>query len=103
MWLTFIWLLFTKARSILVAWMKAYLLKEKSFWSVKIPADTTWSWRKILKLRTCTRPLVKHILGKGDTVFSGMILGSPKDLLLKYMGRKLCRMQLFPLKQNFLT
>ncbi|GKU92455.1 hypothetical protein SLEP1_g6177 [Rubroshorea leprosula] len=89
--LRFIWLLFTKAGSIWVARVQTYLLKEKSFWSVGIPADTTWSWRKILKLRTYARPLVKHMVGKGDTIFLWYDSWHPKGPLIEAYGQKIVR------------
>jgi hypothetical protein len=46
-----IWNLFTQAGSLWVAWIHSELLKGRSFWTVKIPQDCSWGWRKLLKLR----------------------------------------------------
>ena len=35
---------------------------------VKVPQDSTWSWRKILNLREITRPFIKFIVGFGETI-----------------------------------
>ena len=34
------------------SWARANLLKGRSLWEVSIPNDSTWTWRKILRLRT---------------------------------------------------
>ncbi|GKV09489.1 hypothetical protein SLEP1_g20977 [Rubroshorea leprosula] len=61
----FIWMLFTKARSIWVAWVHEYLLKGCSFWSIRVPSDASWGWRKLLNLRQQARKLIKHIPDSG--------------------------------------
>jgi hypothetical protein len=54
-----IWSLFARAGSIWVAWVHAYLLKGRSFWSVSIPQNSSWCWRKLLKLRAMARGFIK--------------------------------------------
>ena len=34
--------------SLWVDWVKAYLIKEHSFWEIPIPHNCSWTWRKIL-------------------------------------------------------
>ena len=50
-------------------WVKSYLLKGWSFWSVKTPSDPSWVWRKILSLRNLFYPLIKFKIGNGENVF----------------------------------
>lgn len=64
-----IWDLFCNAGSVWVAWSKAYLLRGNSFWNVNTPYSCMWAWRKLLKLRTIARPLIKHIIGNGSNTF----------------------------------
>lgn len=45
-----IWNLFAREGSLWVAWIKEYMLKDKSFWLVKIPQVCSWSRRKLLKM-----------------------------------------------------
>lgn len=47
-------------------WVKSYLFKGKSFWSVKIPNDPSWVWRKILNLRPLVQPHIKYNIGDGQ-------------------------------------
>ena len=51
-------------------WVKSYLLKGRSFWHVKIPQDSSWVWRKLLRLRTkfSLQPY-KFKIGNGFDIF----------------------------------
>jgi hypothetical protein len=53
-----IWNLFACASSIWVAWIKIYMLKGKSFWSVNIPQDCSWCRRSLLKLRSVAKNFI---------------------------------------------
>ncbi|GKV32308.1 hypothetical protein SLEP1_g40922 [Rubroshorea leprosula] len=64
-----IWLLFSKAGSIWVAWVHEYLIKGRSFWTLSIPADASWGWRKILKLQYMVKGLIQHIPGDGTNIY----------------------------------
>ncbi|GKV34604.1 hypothetical protein SLEP1_g42967 [Rubroshorea leprosula] len=84
--LRFIWMLFTKAGSIWVAWVHAYFLKGKSFWSVKIPNDASWGWRKLLKLRPQAKKLMLHSLGDGEDTFLWLDHWHPSGPLIDVYG-----------------
>jgi hypothetical protein len=58
-----IWSLFAKFGSICVAWVQEYLLKGKSFWSVSIPQNSSWNWRKLLKIRGLAKDFIKFEVG----------------------------------------
>ncbi|KAL7238210.1 hypothetical protein ACSBR2_004331 [Camellia fascicularis] len=65
-----VWYLFSGGDcSMWCQWVKSYLLKGRSFWSVKIPSDPSWVWRKILSLRHLIYPLIKFKIGNGENVF----------------------------------
>ncbi|GKV25846.1 hypothetical protein SLEP1_g35229 [Rubroshorea leprosula] len=78
-----------KVGSIWVAWVKEYLLKGKSFWSIQIPNDASWSWRKILKLRSLAKYLVKHIVGTGDSIYLWYDFWHPNGPLIEVYGQKI--------------
>jgi hypothetical protein len=63
-----IWSLFARSGSIWVAWVHAYLLKGKSFWSVSIPQNCSWCWRKLLKMRNLARGFLKFEVGDGRNI-----------------------------------
>jgi len=63
-----IWSLFAKSGSIWVAWVQEYLLKGKSFWSVSIPQNSSWNWRKLLKMRGLARDFIKFEVGTGSQI-----------------------------------
>ena len=46
-------------------WIQTSMLKGNSFWIVKPPAQYSWYWRKLLKLRDIAKPLVKYKIGNG--------------------------------------
>jgi hypothetical protein len=58
------WSLFAKLGSIWVAWVKDNYLRRKSLWSVDIPQNYSWSWRKILKLRDKAKRFLRLEMGK---------------------------------------
>ncbi|KAK9275845.1 hypothetical protein L1049_023118 [Liquidambar formosana] len=64
-----IWKIFMQAGSLWVAWVNIYLIKGRSFWSLSIPSDCSWTWRKILQIRSKVRPLFKHVIGNGEVTF----------------------------------
>lgn len=43
-----------------VNWVKKNLIRDHSFWELKIPHNCSWSWRKLLKLRDSIRPHIHH-------------------------------------------
>ena len=50
-------------------WVQLHLLKNKSLWRAKNPAQCSWYWRKLLKLRHIAKPLLTHRIGKGEHTF----------------------------------
>ncbi|GKV27354.1 hypothetical protein SLEP1_g36534 [Rubroshorea leprosula] len=87
--LKFIWLLFSKAGSVWVAWVQENLLKGKSFWSINIPSDASWRWRKILKLRPLARGLIQHIPGNGQNTYLWHDNWHPAGPLLEVYGNSI--------------
>jgi hypothetical protein len=63
-----VWSLFAYSGSIWVAWVTQYLLRGRSFWSISIPQDCSWSWRKLLKLRDIAKLFLKFEDGDGSNI-----------------------------------
>lgn len=64
-----VWSVVSNRQSIWVKWIHTYRLKGRSFWEVKVPWDSSWSWRKILNLRNVCRPFFKTKIGNGLSTF----------------------------------
>ena len=54
-----IWSILTKAGSLWIAWLEAYVLKGRSFWQVLISFSYSWNMRKFLQLRIITYNFVE--------------------------------------------
>ncbi|GKV42033.1 hypothetical protein SLEP1_g49489 [Rubroshorea leprosula] len=85
----FIWMIFSKAGSIWVVWVNMYLLKGKSFWTVNILANASWGWRKLLKLRTQARRLIRHKIGDGKDTYLWHDNWQPFGPLIEEYGTKI--------------
>ncbi|GKV05782.1 hypothetical protein SLEP1_g17749 [Rubroshorea leprosula] len=78
-----------KAGSVWVAWVQENLLKGRSFWSINIPSDASWGWRKILKLRPLARGLIHHIPGNGQNTYLWHDNWHPAGPLLEVYGNSI--------------
>ncbi|XP_022003085.1 uncharacterized protein LOC110900505 [Helianthus annuus] len=61
-----IWSIITNRESLWVQWIHAYRLKGRNFWDVQARGNLTWSWRKILAIRSLVRPYVWKSIGNGN-------------------------------------
>ncbi len=84
-----IWNLFTQAGSLWVAWVHCELLKGRSFWTVKIPQDCTWGWRKLLNLRPAARNLLSYEIGDGSRIFLWHDCWHPNGVLYQPNGHRI--------------
>ena len=55
-----IWALITRAGSLWIAWIKEYVLKGRSIWSISATRNSSWNWRKILQLRTLSGRFIEQ-------------------------------------------
>ena len=53
------WSLITQSGSLWIAWVNEYVLKGQSFWQVSTMQSSSWSWRKLLQLRTLASRFVE--------------------------------------------
>ncbi|XP_020866133.1 uncharacterized protein LOC110224415 [Arabidopsis lyrata subsp. lyrata] len=65
--LKLIWLLFTKAGSLWVSWVRINLIGNRNFWTLNPYYSGSWIWRKLCKLRSVARPFVICEIGSGVT------------------------------------
>ncbi|MFS7905001.1 putative RNA-directed DNA polymerase [Helianthus anomalus] len=60
-----IWSLLIHRESLWVKWIHPYRIRDKSFWVIPIKNNITWSWRKILQLRSNVRDYIWTKVGDG--------------------------------------
>jgi len=83
-----VWTLFACAGSIWVAWIQAYMLKGRSFWSVSIPQSCSWCWRKVLKLRFIAKNFIKFEVGDGKMIHLWQDNWHPLGMLNERFGSR---------------
>ncbi|GKE31231.1 hypothetical protein Tco_1450553, partial [Tanacetum coccineum] len=59
-----IWNLLSLKESLWVKWVHAYKLNGRNFWDVPIRGNMSWSWRKILQLRSSIRDFIWRKIGQ---------------------------------------
>lgn len=62
-----IWNLLSSKTSIWADWVHGNLLKGKSFWSARVPSNSSWNWRKLLEIKEVYRGHFLHIIGNGTS------------------------------------
>ena len=62
------YLLLDTKDSLWPSWVRSELIKDKNFWSMRIPSVASWSWRKLLQLRPLARSLFKWQVGNGNMI-----------------------------------
>lgn len=68
-------------------WIKANLLKKKSFWEVKVNSQAgSWMWRKMLKLREIAKSYYKKEVGNGRSISFWFDNWSAKGILYELLG-----------------
>ena len=64
-------------------------MKGRSFWTVKIPQDYTWGWRKLLNLRPAVRNLLSYEIGDGSSIFIWHDCWHPNGVLYQLYGHQI--------------
>ncbi|KAL1194824.1 putative ribonuclease H protein [Cardamine amara subsp. amara] len=65
--LKLIWRIVSHGPSLWVKWIKTYLIKHDSFWSLRETTSLgSWMWKKLLKYRQIAKPLCRVAVGNGD-------------------------------------
>lgn len=47
------------------SWIHSNVIKNKNFWTINIPNDCSWIWKKVLKLRPLDREFIIYKIGNG--------------------------------------
>ena len=56
------------------------------FWSINIPQDSYWGWKKILNLRSTVKPLLKCEVGSSWSIFLWHDWWNPDGALVQKNG-----------------
>lgn len=64
-----LWAISKKADNLWVRWIHAYVIKHRNLWYMDPPNDSSWTIRKLFKLRSLGQPLIKHRIGNGNNTF----------------------------------
>jgi hypothetical protein len=62
------------------------MLKRKSFWSVRIPQNCLWNWKKILKLRDIAKRFLRFEVGNGEHIHLWLDWWHLAGILLEQFG-----------------
>ena len=65
---THIWNIVAKKDSLWIRWIHSYKLKGKTLWEVPLRGTLSWSWRKILQVRSLVRNYLWFEVGNGRTI-----------------------------------
>ena len=57
--LKLVWRLFSCLTSLWGAWVKHYLLHGETFWDAKETGQSSWIWRKLLRLKPLAKKFIK--------------------------------------------
>lgn len=92
-------LLFSGSESLWIAWVKEVLLKNKSFWSIQPSANSSWCWRRLLK--------ITYKVGTGSSIYFWFDNWHPKVLSYTHITLRLftpwgclCKQSYLPLLIN---
>lgn len=73
-------------RHLWIAWIRAHLLKNHSFWTMKAHTYHSWCWKKVLKIRPLVQPLIKYKVGNDTSIFIWHDNRHPRGPLLQVYG-----------------
>ena len=65
--LKLLWLLFTKAGSLWVSWIRLNLIGHRNFWDLNPYNAGSWIWKRLCKLHSLARPFLVCEVGSGIT------------------------------------
>lgn len=63
------WALCKKENILWVKWVHSYVIKSQCIWNMPLPADSSWTLRKIFGLRSLGQNFIKAVVGNGKDTF----------------------------------
>ncbi|GMP92222.1 hypothetical protein CsSME_00042533 [Camellia sinensis var. sinensis] len=63
-----LWALCMKADVLRIKWIHTNFIKDQSLWHMKTPIDSSWTVRKMFKLRDIVRSYIKSVIGNGKNL-----------------------------------
>ena len=63
-----LWNVISRKNSLWASWVSNTIPVQKNFWSIKIPKDCSWIWRKVLKLRSDAKNFICYKIGNGQSI-----------------------------------
>ena len=86
--LKLIWRLLA-GKSLWSKWIKANLLRKRSFWEVNIKSQTgSWMWRKMLKLREIAKSFYRKEIGNGRHTSFWLEKWSDRGVIYDLLGAR---------------
>lgn len=58
----------TRSNSLWPSWINQTMLRRKHFWTMAIPSDCSWIWKKVLRLRVLALQFISYSIGDGSTI-----------------------------------
>lgn len=86
--LKLIWRIFEESDSLWAAWVNHYLIRDVSFWDVKIRSAGSWVWNKLLKLRPLAQRFLRMEIHNGKSVRFWSDLWHPLGRLIEVIGER---------------
>ncbi|XP_058192089.1 uncharacterized protein LOC131309479 [Rhododendron vialii] len=86
-----LWTLSKKSDSLWVKWIHSYVIKRKCLWHMRLPQDSSWTIRKLFKLRDQIQPLIKYVVGNGSKIFLWLDNWHTEGPLYKVFGEAIVR------------
>lgn len=85
----YIWALAKKADTLWIKWVHMFVIKTKCMWTMKVPVYSSWTIKKIFKLRAMVQPWIKCIVGNGSNTFLWWDNWHPVGPLFQKFGERL--------------
>lgn len=64
-----LWDLTRKKDSLWVKWYDTFILRGRNLWNCPCGSDSSWTWRKLMKLRQLAVGFIKYVVGNGSEIW----------------------------------
>ncbi|KAL7173044.1 hypothetical protein ACSBR2_032503 [Camellia fascicularis] len=64
-----LWAICKKSNILWVKWIHTYIIKSKCFRTMQVPSNVSLTVRKLFSLRREAIPLIKKVIGNGESTF----------------------------------